>query len=288
MTGIAAFIGFGEAGQAFAGGAPARGYDRKTDAPATRAAKRADFERAGVAACDSAREALAGAGAVLCVVTADQALAAARAGAALLTRDALWLDMNSVAPATKRAAAEAVEAAGGRYVDVAVMSPVSPKRLATPLLLSGRHAEAGEQALRAIGFTEVRVVEGAVGAASSIKMVRSVMVKGMEALTAECVLAAARAGVTGEVLASLDASFPGLGWAARADYALDRMMIHGARRAAEMEEAVKTLETLGVDPAMTRATVAWQRTIGALGIDPPQGLAAKTKAIDDIARERAA
>ncbi len=274
-----AFIGFGEAGIAFAGGAPARGYDRKTDSEATRAAKLAEFSAADVAACLSAAEALDGAGAVLSLVTADQALAAAVTAAPCLDPGALWFDMNSVAPDTKRAAAAAIDAAGGRYVDVAVMSPVHPARLATPLLVSGSHAEQGAASLAAFGFTHVTIVPGPVGTASSIKMIRSVMVKGLEALTAECFLAADAAGVTDAVRASLNASWPGTDWAEKADYNLERMMAHGIRRAAEMEEVVKTLDALGTGAAMTRGTVERQRAIGTLGIAAPPTLAAKIQAI---------
>jgi len=270
MDAAFAFIGFGEAGAAFAGGAPARGYDRKTDA-----GKRADFARAGVHACASPAEALAGVPAALSLVTADQALIAAETAAPSLAPDALWFDMNSVAPDTKRAAAAAIYAAGGRYVDVAVMSPVHPARQAVRLLVSGPHAEAGAACLATIGFTNITVVPGDIGAASSIKMIRSVMVKGLEALTTECVLAADAAGVRDAVIASLNASWPGTDWAAKADYNLDRMMVHGIRRAAEMEEVVKTLDALGTGSAMTRGTVERQSAIGALGIVPPDGLTAK-------------
>lgn len=274
-----AFIGFGEAGAAFAGGAAARGYDRKTDDPATRDAMLSAFASAGVRSCSDAAAALAGARAALSLVTADQALAAARAAAPLIAPGTLWLDMNSVAPDTKRAAAAVIEAAGGRYVDVAVMAPVHPKRLAVPLLISGPHAEAAAAFLRTIGFTDVTIVAGPVGQASSIKMIRSVMVKGIEALTAECFLAADAAGVGDAVRASLDASWPGTDWGAKADYNLDRMMVHGLRRAAEMEEVAKTLDALGTGSAMTRGTVERQRAIGALGLAPGGDLAAKLTAI---------
>ena len=279
MDAAFAFIGFGEAGAAFAGGAPARGYDRKTDDAATSEAKRADFARAGVTACASAAAALEGIPAVLSLVTADQALIAAETAVPLLARGALWFDMNSVAPDTKRAAAAGIEAAGGRYVDVAIMSPALPARLAVPLLLSGPHAAEGAAFLATIGFTRLATVPGPVGAASSIKMIRSVMVKGLEALTAECVLAAETAGVRAEVIASLGASWPGTDWAEKADYNLDRMMVHGLRRAAEMEEVVKTLDALGTGSSMSRGTVLRQRAIGTLALRPPPTLAAKIAAI---------
>jgi 3-hydroxyisobutyrate dehydrogenase-like beta-hydroxyacid dehydrogenase len=288
MESAHAFIGFGEAGMAFAGGGPARGYDRKTDDAATRAAKLADFASLDVAACDSPAAAVSGATAVLSLVTADQALAAARAAAPHIAPGTLWFDMNSVAPDTKRAAAAVIDASGGHYIDVAVMSPVHPARRAVPLLVSGPCAEDGAAMLTAIGFDNVRVVAGGVGAGSSIKMIRSVMVKGLEALTTECFLAADQAGVADEVLMSLNASWPGTDWADKADYNLDRMMVHGLRRATEMEEVVKTLDALGTGSAMTRGTIERQRAIGALGLQPGRRLNDKIDAILGRKEEKAA
>lgn len=258
-----ALIGFGEAGSTFAKaaawGKQASGWDVLPE-------RRAAMAEPGVVAADSAEAALAGAALVLCLVTADQALAAAHGYAQYLAPGALWCDMNSVAPETKRAAANAVEAAGGSYVDVAVLAPVEPGRLAVPLLLAGPAAARAEAALRIGGFTNVRVVSDEVGKASAIKMIRSVMVKGIEALTGEMMAAAAAAGVTDEVLASLDASEKPQPWARRAAYNLERMDTHGLRRAAEMEESAKTLAALGVDPLMTSGTIQRQRGAAGKGL----------------------
>lgn len=256
MNSNVALIGFGEAGSTFAAAA---GWGEQASGWDLLPARRAAMRDAGMVAVATARDALAGAPLVLSLVTADQALKAAQDYAPALAPGALWCDMNSVAPDTKRAAARAVEAAGGRYVDVAVLAPVEPAQLHVPLLLSGPAAEAAAAALRALGFGNVRVVGPDVGRASAIKMIRSVMVKGIEALTAEMMAAAAAAGVADEVLASLDASEKVLSWTERADYNLERMAIHGLRRATEMEESAKTLEALGVAPLMTRATVLRQR-----------------------------
>lgn len=250
-----ALIGCGEAGSTFAGAAEWGGSARSWDILAER---RASMAATGVIAAEDAAEALAGADLVLSLVTADAALAAAREYAPLLKPGAVWCDMNSVAPATKMSAAQAVEAAGGCYVDGAVLAPVHPARLAVPLLLAGQAAAEAEAMLREAGFDNIRVVGQDVGRASAIKMIRSVMVKGIEALTAEMMLAARAAGVADEVLASLDASEKVRSWHDRAAYNLDRMVTHGARRAAEMEESAKTLAALGVDPVMTRGTVARQ------------------------------
>lgn len=279
-----ALIGFGEAGSTFArsgGWEAACVFDRKTDTAEAKAMQ-ARYDEAGVTGAATLAEALAGRPLVLSLVTADQALAAAEAAAPYLAPNALYCDGNSVAPQTKKEAARAVEAAGAHYVDLAILAPVDPARLAVPLLLSGGHAERAANALAALGFQNLRIAGDAVGRASSIKMIRSVMVKGIEALTAECLLAAEAAGVRDEVLASLDASERPRPWEARADYNLDRMLIHGLRRAAEMEEVVKTLEALGTGAAMTRGTVERQRALGTLGLGtPPEGLGPKLAAIEE-------
>lgn len=251
-----ALIGFGEAGSTFA---RAGGWGARASAFDISPVRRAAMAELGVTAPASAAEALAGAPLVLSLVTADAALPAAQAYAPLLAPGALWCDCNSVAPETKRAAAQAIAAAGGRYVDVAVLAPVNPARMAVPLLLAGEAAGDAETALRALGFTNIRVVGHEVGRASAIKMIRSVMVKGIEALTDELMAAATAAGVVDEVLSSLDASEKTIPWAERAAYNLERMTTHGARRAAEMEESAKTLLALGVAPVMTRGTVYRQR-----------------------------
>ncbi|MBA3066913.1 MAG: NAD(P)-dependent oxidoreductase [Hyphomonas sp.] len=277
------FLGFGEAAQTFSV-APgwrgdAAGFDIKTDAPASKVAKLADFNRAGVEARMSCADAVSEAGLVLSLVTADQAVAAAINAASYIRPGSYYLDMNSVAPASKQAASEAITSAGGHYIDVAVMAPVQPAALNVPLLLSGPHAASAEDALRQLGFAQVRLIGERVGDASAIKMIRSVMIKGIEALTAECLLAAEAAGVTAEVLATL-----GGDWPERANYNLDRMLVHGLRRAAEMDEVCRTLSDLGIDPLLSRGTAARQRALGARGLNPPPpDLASKLAAIANLA-----
>ena len=262
MTCDLALIGFGEAGSTFA---RAAGWEERARGWDVLPARRAAMADAGVIAAESAAAALAGAPLVLSLVTADQALPAAQDYAASLAPGALWCDCNSVAPDTKCAAARAVEAAGGRYVDVAVLAPVNPARLNVPLLLAGPAAEEAAAALGALGFANIRVVGAEVGRASAIKMIRSVMVKGIEALSDEMMQAAEAAGVAAEVLSSLDASEKQRPWAERAAYNLERMHTHGLRRAAEMEESAKTLLSLGVEPAMTRGTIQRQREAAGKG-----------------------
>lgn len=268
------FIGMGEAGSAVVTGwGSARAgaivaYDIKLDASETAREILERCDRLGIAVARSAKEAVAGAEIVFSTVTADQAVAAAEAAAPHLRAGTFWCDLNSCAPSSKQRAAAIIEAAGGRYVDVAVMAPVYPKMNMVPVLIAGPHAQTVAPVLEALPMA-LRVVEGDIGAASSIKMIRSVMVKGLEALTAECSLAAVAAGVEEEVFASLAKSHPGIDWPQRAAYNFERSLVHGERRAAEMEEVVKTLSDLGVPNDMAASAVNWQRRIAATAVPAP-------------------
>lgn len=248
-----ALIGFGEAGSSFAapGGWNAAGWDIRPERCAAMAAL-------GITAGKNAAEALANADIVLSLVTADSAVNVAREYAQFLETGALWCDMNSVSPGAKKQAAQIVNAAGGRYVDVAVMAPVGKQR-DVPLLIGGPDADEARAKLEALGFDNSNIAGAEIGRASSIKMIRSVMVKGMEALTYECAAAAEKAGILTEVMSSLDASEKDWDWMTRTLYNRERMETHGIRRAAEMEEVAKTLQELGVEPVMSTGTVKLQR-----------------------------
>lgn len=268
-----ACVGFGEAATAFVKGwkkhsaQKITAFDIKTDSAETRAAKLEDYQMAGVCGEAQLEKALAGVEVIFSLVTADQAAIAAQAAAKIITQGQYYFDCNSCSPDTKKANAQIVEAAGGVYVDVAVMAPVYPALHQTPLLISGSQANSALAVFAALDM-KATLIEGGVGSASAIKMIRSIMIKGMEALTAECSLAARKAGVEKNIFASLDASFPDFNWHDRSAYMLERMMVHGLRRAAEMREVALTVEQLGLFNGMTQATVQWQQRIGELALQP--------------------
>ena len=263
-----ALIGFGEARCALVQGwgrrrsAGIRVYDIKSSEAEHAEEFRSRYGEFGVAGCASSAEAVSGAELVLSVVTADQALAAAAEAARHICAGTIWCDLNSCAPSTKRKAAEAIGAAGGIYADVAVMSPVHPRLNMVPLLVAGDRAEEAAARLAELPMSP-RVVRGGVGAASTIKLVRSVFVKGLESLMAELALTAAKANVEEEVFDSIARSHPDADWRERARHSLGRMLAHGERRAAEMEEAARMVEDLGLPGDMSRAAAVWQRRIAA-------------------------
>ncbi len=269
-----AFIGYGEAGRAFAAGfRSVRDLEISSfDIKSLASQEIADAHRLiciedDTGCCEAAALAIGSADAVFSTVTANQALAAAQQAEKCELDGKFYFDCNSCAPQTKLAAQSAVESAGGRYVDVAVMSPVYPKRHEAPVLICGIHAHDAALAMKSLGMN-VEIAEGPVGTSSGIKLCRSVVVKGLEAISAEMILAARLLGVDETVIASLDASYPGFDWRKRGSYALDRMMVHGQRRSAEMAEAAMMIKALGIPPCMSDATAKLQNQVGELGMVP--------------------
>ena len=224
-----AFIGIGEAASAIVSGwAPSLAnsisvYDIKIDGPNTADEILQTCRLLGIRCASSLKDALDGADVIFSTVTADQAVNAAKTAALHLAKGAFYFDLNSCAPSSKKVSEELVLGAGGRYVDVAVMSPVYPKLNLVPLLICGSNIVEAEKILSNFPM-DARIVDGPVGAASSIKMIRSVMVKGLEALTSECLLAAVEAGVEDEVLNSLMKSHSGTDWNAQAAYNFERAL----------------------------------------------------------------
>ena len=209
---------------------------------------------------------------VFSAVTADQSLLAVERLLPHLRQGQVLIDINSVSPDRKRDTAAAVEAAGGVYLDMAVMAPVHPKKHATPVLLAGKPAESLLPQLLDLGFS-ASVVGPEPGAATAIKMVRSLFVKGLEAITVEALLAARASGCFDEIYASLSASFPGLDWTHFAGYQFERTTRHGHRRAAEMRESGETLDALGLHGALAREIAAVQEAMGTAGVTPEASLA---------------
>jgi len=289
------FIGFGEAGQAIASGLRDAGIERIAawdilfpEAAGDRL--RAAGDKIGVRTASSAADAVRETDMVISAVTAASSFEAARSVAPHLSGNPYYLDINSVSPGRKQDTAKLL-AERARYVDVAVIAPIHPARHRTPLLISGAHAEEVTPLLRELEM-QLTVVGPETGSAAAIKMIRSVMIKGMEALTLECFLAAERAGVLEEVTVSLKNNYPTLDWTRIADYNLERMASHGERRAAEMEESASTLRELGLDPLMVESTVKRQREMGAIGKDEnvrqtlKSGRAAMLGAISTAAKNR--
>ncbi len=262
-----ALVGFGEVGRTLARDLIALGYTdlvtydiacTSADSSPSRAAK-----VLGVTA-SATPDVLAGRDLVICAVTAAQTLVAAETVAPHLDANALYMDCNSAAPSTKQQASRLIDASGGRYVEAAVMTVIGPKGLQTPILLGGPHAAQFLSDYVQLGL-DAKVYAETVGQASSVKMCRSVIIKGIEGIMMECLLSARHYGVEQDVLASLNDMWPGQDWTALSGHMIRRSLQHGKRRAEEMREVAKTVADAGVTPHMTSGAVErhdWAAGVG--------------------------
>ncbi|MGB3423418.1 MAG: DUF1932 domain-containing protein [Castellaniella sp.] len=272
-------IGYGEVGGIFCAGLKTQvdsvhAWDLKLADAASAAPLRERAARDGVTLCDSSVALCAAGDLVISAVTASNTVSVAREAAAHLQPGTVFLDLNSASPGAKREAAGLIEAAGGRYVEAGVMTSVPPYGIRVPMLLGGPHAEALAGQLRAYGM-DATAVSAELGVASAIKMCRSVMIKGLEALVIESYTTARAYGVEDYVLPTLQETFPSIDWTEQGRYFYSRVVQHGRRRAEEMREVANTVREAGFEPWMAAATAEKQDWVAGLAA---QGLFADVEA----------
>ncbi|MBP6404107.1 MAG: DUF1932 domain-containing protein [Ramlibacter sp.] len=260
-------VGHGEVGRIFSAGLRGQdgvtavgAWDLKFAASATRDAELAHAARQGVTAHASMATLCAASDLVISAVTASNTLAVAQEAARHIRAGTVFLDLNSASPGTKQQAAAAIEAAGALYVEAGVMTSVPPYGIRVPMLLGGAQAAALATVLTGWGM-DARAVSDRLGVASAIKMSRSVMIKGLEALVIESYATARAYGVEDHVLPTLQETFPSIDWSAQGAYFFSRVVQHGKRRAEEMREAANTVREAGFEPLMTSAIAAKQQWV---------------------------
>ena len=267
------FVGFGEAGFHLArglrraGAPPLVAFDINANHGAAGERIRSRAEETGTRLAETPQALAQSASVILSVVTAASAIAAAESLAAHLTADHLYVDFNSVSPATKGQIATVVAGGAGRFVEGAVMAPIPGPEHRAPIVLNGPWASALADALAPYQM-RLDLMDRPIGAAAAVKMCRSIVIKGMEALLLECTLAAGEYDAADRVYASLTDTYPGMDWRKTAEYMIGRVLEHGERRAHEMEEVAATLRAAGIEPLMAEATARrqdWEATLRKAG-----------------------
>ena len=168
-----------------------------------------------------------------------------------LSPGATIVDMTTAAAQAKREAAAKAAAAGLDYVDIAITGAVALSGVRTPLLYAGPHIPAVQELLASAG-APVRVLpDSAPGDAVTVKLLRSVIMKGLEALAIEALPAARTYGV-------LDQLYAVLGDVDQSPFTdLLKSMVathpaHAVRRHAEVLEAAAQLERADHSAELTR------------------------------------
>ncbi len=205
---------------------------------------------------------------IISAVTASNTVAVAEEAAKFIQSGCVFLDLNSASPGAKQQAAKYIEAAGGIYVEAGVMTSVPPYGIKVPMLLGGAYSDTLAKQLNSYGM-DAKSVSTELGIASAIKMCRSVMIKGLEALVIESYTTARAYGVEDYVLPTLQETFPSIDWTEQGRYFYSRVVQHGKRRAEEMREVANTVKEAGFTPYMAAATAEkqdWVATLSAQGI----------------------
>ena len=260
-------IGYGEVGKTFSAGLKAPSgaasmsvWDLKFVDPTRKAAELAHAAQAGVQTCQSMQALCAASELVISAVTASSTLAVAQEAAKYMRPGGVFLDLNSASPSTKQQCAALIEASGAHYVEAGVMTSVPPYGIKTPMLLGGPQAAEFAPLLVSWGM-DAKAVSDKIGVASAIKMCRSVMIKGLEALVIESYTTARAYGVEDHVLPTLAETFPSIDWEQIGAYFFSRVVQHGQRRAEEMREAANTVKEAGFEPLMTAAIADKQQWV---------------------------
>ena len=230
-------------------------------------------EKFGVALAASHAELARQADFIVSAVTASQAVPVAQATAPAIKPGAWFLDFNSASPGAKKRAAALIDGAGGRYVEGAVMTSVPPYRIKVPLLLGGPGAHELAPLLVELGFA-AKVASDELGVASAVKMCRSIMIKGFEAMVIESFVTARAYGVEDAVLASLAETFPGIDWEKQGAYFFQRVIEHGRRRSEEVREVAETVREIGLTPWSAQGTAerqAWVADLADQGVFGAKG-----------------
>ena len=284
---VIALLGFGEAGSAIARGLASESGWRGPSKPGDNAPRRViaidtalDKDPRGtalgkvargldVAISDRYTEALGEADLVICAVQGEHALSAAKSAAPLLKKGAHYLDLCTVSGRMSDEDRAEIETGAGRYVDVAVMGGFFKQGIKAPMLVAGEDAAGAVAWMNDNGFVAT-LLGPKPGSASSVKMLRSTLVKGIEALGVEALVAAQRQGILDEVLGCLgDADSMGL--SGFITMLVQTHVVHAHRRWEEMGLVAQTLRETGVDPLMTETIEKSHRRTVDAHIAPADG-----------------
>lgn len=172
----------------------------------------------------------------------------------------VYVDANSIAPASIAAIEKLVTGAGRRFVDASILGPASRLTRDATVYLSGAAAAEIEALLPPT--IRVRVLGPVAGRASALKMIMAGMNKGLAALFIEMGLVASEMDLLDEFYAGYSESYPGI--MSIVDRMIPSYPRHARRRADEMAELEQTVLALGLCPHLTRGAHSLIAAVGAL------------------------
>ena len=169
-----------------------------------------------------------------------------------LKRCQIYVDVSSSAPEIKAKIAQALQETDVLFVDAAMLGSLPKDAHRVPIVASGDGAEAFCAAMTPYGM-HIHVIGERPGDASSVKLVRSIFMKGLAALMIEMLQAASAYQVSDEVIRSISTSMDNIPFTAHLDRLVVSTAIHAARRAKELEGSIEMLKHKSLDASMSIA-----------------------------------
>ena len=166
----------------------------------------------------------------------------------------IYADVSASTPKTKQRIWEAVKDTGVLFADAAMLGSLPASRHKVPILASGCGAQAFLDCMVPFGM-KISYVGEEPGAASAIKLIRSIYMKGVAALLVDTLRAADAYGVADPVIAALAETMDGTPFVPTMNRLVTGTAIHCVRRAAELKGSIELLEEAGLNPELTAAAM---------------------------------
>ena len=182
---------------------------------------------------------------VISCIPGSASLSVANDAIPFLKNGATFADFSSSSSSDKRKAAEIAESNHVSFIDVVIMGGVDLMGAKTPLLCAGNGSEKIAPVMQKIG-APLRVLGNAkVGDAASLKLLRTVFMKGLSALSVECIVAAEAQGVK-KLLYEILSDFDETPLPEFLDMLLRNHVTHACRQQHEIADATAQLESAGL------------------------------------------
>lgn len=262
------YIGYGEAAYFMSAGLAGRGVEQY--ACSRNFSYKGKPEDVGVKRCASYEELFSICDTVFAMTPNVAAVPTAEKAAPWLREGIVYADLSSAAPKLMEQAAAVVKPTGALFVDGAMLDSLPKFGSRVRIVISG---DGAQELFRRIEGLEMRVdiVGDRPGAASAIKLLRSLYTKTHLGFALEMLEGASYYGVADYVMQGLAETMDGKDFITGMNERLSGGVLHATRRADELAMAAEMLDDAGLDSSVSTAASRKLRRLGELNLKEKLG-----------------
>ncbi|GAF50298.1 NAD(P)-binding domain-containing protein [Rhodococcus wratislaviensis] len=269
-----AIVGCGEVGRAYALACAAAGYELVLVDPRPSAAATAIADQTRASIYPSVDGAVGDVDRVWICVSGDLVKSITASLVGKLPSHAVVVDLTTASPDDKRECSATLADHSLEYVDAVIMGSVTLSGARTALLAAGPKANAVLAEFAVFGAPVQTMTDGRPGDAAAIKLLRTILTKGLESLAVECFMAAEQQGLRSnlyDVLTDVDS----IGFVPFLEMLTTSHVQHAERRMHEVQRARAQLAEMGCPSVVLTGTeTRFALTSAALKDDGPGEIAA--------------